>query len=224
MSARRLPCRGSPCVVAGRSGHGGVVQPRSDRSRGVRGLARVGRSVGAHRLRDPVRRWDGRFRSRHDLRPGRRRFVRTVMGQHLNLAGATLGATFAFLIARYIAGDWVARKAGGLLKRLVDGVEAEGWRFVAFVRLVPLFPFNLSTMSLGLTRIPLHQYVLATLGLHGAGSGRLYLARLRGAGGAGRRAECNPLRLACARPARRDCLAAATDPPPAPSAFMDRGC
>jgi uncharacterized membrane protein YdjX (TVP38/TMEM64 family)/rhodanese-related sulfurtransferase len=80
-----------------------------------------------------------------------------------NLTGATVGAILAFLIARYIAADWVARKAGGLLKRLIDGIDAEGWRFVAFVRLVPLFPFNLSNYVLGLTRIPLHHYVIATL-------------------------------------------------------------
>ncbi|HEY7245205.1 MAG TPA: VTT domain-containing protein [Xanthobacteraceae bacterium] len=84
-------------------------------------------------------------------------------GSLWNLTGGTLGATLAFLVARYIAGDWVARKAGGLLKRLIDGVDAEGWRFVAFVRLVPLFPFNLSNYALGLTRIPFHQYVIATL-------------------------------------------------------------
>lgn len=86
-----------------------------------------------------------------------------VWGSVWNLAGATLGATLAFLVARYLAGDWVARKAGGLLKRVMDGVDAEGWRFIAFVRLVPLFPFNLSNYVLGLTRIPLHHYVLATL-------------------------------------------------------------
>jgi uncharacterized membrane protein YdjX (TVP38/TMEM64 family)/rhodanese-related sulfurtransferase len=84
-------------------------------------------------------------------------------GSLWNLAGATLGATLAFLLARYIAGDWVVRKAGGLLKRLIEGVDAEGWRFVAFVRLVPLFPFNLSNYALGLTRIPLQHYVIATL-------------------------------------------------------------
>ena len=84
-------------------------------------------------------------------------------GSLWNLAGATLGATLAFLVARYIAGEWVARKAGGLLKRMIDGVDAEGWRFVAFVRLVPLFPFNLSNYALGLTRIPLRDYVIATL-------------------------------------------------------------
>ena len=60
-----------------------------------------------------------------------------LWGSVWNLTGATLGATLAFLVARYVAGDWVARRAGGLLKRLIDGVDAEGWRFVAFVRLVP---------------------------------------------------------------------------------------
>jgi uncharacterized membrane protein YdjX (TVP38/TMEM64 family)/rhodanese-related sulfurtransferase len=86
-----------------------------------------------------------------------------VWGSLWNLLGGTLGATLAFLVARYIVGDWVRHKAAGLLKRLIDGVDAEGWRFVAFVRLVPLFPFNLSNYVLGLTRIPLHHYIIATL-------------------------------------------------------------
>ena len=86
-----------------------------------------------------------------------------LWGSLWSLVGATLGATLAFLVARYIAGGWVARRAGGLLKRLIDGVDAEGWRFIAFVRLVPLFPFNLSNYALGLTRIPLVHYVIASL-------------------------------------------------------------
>lgn len=86
-----------------------------------------------------------------------------VWGSLWNLLGATLGATLAFLLARYIAGDRVERKAGGFLKRLIEGIDAEGWRFVAFVRLVPLFPFNLSNYALGLTRIPLLPYIVATL-------------------------------------------------------------
>jgi uncharacterized membrane protein YdjX (TVP38/TMEM64 family) len=86
-----------------------------------------------------------------------------VWGTVCNLVGATAGATLAFLVARYLAADWIARKAGGRLGRLIAGVEAEGWRFVAFVRLVPLFPFNLSNYALGLTRIPLGHYVLASL-------------------------------------------------------------
>lgn len=86
-----------------------------------------------------------------------------LWGTIFNLIGATLGATAAFLVGRYLAGDWVRRRAGPRLERLVAGVEAEGWRFVAFVRLVPLFPFNLSNYAFGLTRISLTHYVLATL-------------------------------------------------------------
>jgi uncharacterized membrane protein YdjX (TVP38/TMEM64 family)/rhodanese-related sulfurtransferase len=86
-----------------------------------------------------------------------------VWGTVLNLTGAALGATAAFLAARYLAGDWVRRRAGGRLDRLIAGVETEGWRFVAFVRLVPLVPFNLLNYALGLTRIPLIPYVLASL-------------------------------------------------------------
>jgi uncharacterized membrane protein YdjX (TVP38/TMEM64 family)/rhodanese-related sulfurtransferase len=81
-----------------------------------------------------------------------------VSGALYSLIGATLGATLAFLVARYLAADWVARRAGGRLKQLIEGVEAEGWRFVAFVRLVPLFPFNLVNYALGLTRIPFLAY------------------------------------------------------------------
>ena len=83
-------------------------------------------------------------------------------GALYSLAGATLGAVLAFLVARHLAGDWVARQTGGRLKQLIEGVEAEGWHFVAFVRLVPLFPFNVVNYALGLTRIPLAAYTLAS--------------------------------------------------------------
>jgi uncharacterized membrane protein YdjX (TVP38/TMEM64 family)/rhodanese-related sulfurtransferase len=85
-----------------------------------------------------------------------------VLGTFYNLTGATLGATLAFLIARYLASDWVAKKAGGRVKQLINGVEGEGWRFVAFVRLVPLFPFNLLNYALGLTRLKFSHYLIAT--------------------------------------------------------------
>jgi len=93
-----------------------------------------------------------------------------IAGTFYSLTGATLGATLAFLIARYLASGWVARRTGGRLAEFIKGVEAEGWRFVAFVRLVPLFPFNALNYALGLTRIPLGQYVIAS-----------YLAMLPGA-------------------------------------------
>ena len=86
-----------------------------------------------------------------------------LWGTLYNLTGATLGAGLAFLVARYLASDWVQSRLGGRAGRLLQGVEAEGWRFVAFTRLVPLFPFNLLNYALGLTRIPFLHYLAATL-------------------------------------------------------------
>ncbi|MBI5309017.1 MAG: TVP38/TMEM64 family protein [Planctomycetes bacterium] len=85
-----------------------------------------------------------------------------VWGTFYSLTGATIGATIAFLTARHLASDLILRKTGGRLRQLIDGVEAEGWRFVAFVRLVPLFPFNLLNYALGLTRIRLFHYVVTS--------------------------------------------------------------
>jgi uncharacterized membrane protein YdjX (TVP38/TMEM64 family) len=110
-----------------------------------------------------------------------------VAGTLYSLTGATLGATLSFLVARYLAADLVARRTGGRLAEFIQGVDAEGWRFVAFVRLVPLFPFNALNYALGLTRIPLRQYVAAS-----------FLAMLPGAaaytylGYAGREALAGP--------------------------------
>ena len=85
-----------------------------------------------------------------------------VLGTCYNLIGATLGATLAFLVARYLAANWVEQVTAGRLKQLKQGVEGEGWRFVAFVRLVPLFPFNLLNYALGLTRIKLSHYIITS--------------------------------------------------------------
>ena len=85
-----------------------------------------------------------------------------LWGTFYSLTAATIGATAAFAVARYVASDWARRRAGGWMRNLIDGVEQEGWRFVAFVRLVPFLPFNLLNYALGLTRIRLAHYVLAS--------------------------------------------------------------
>ncbi len=48
------------------------------------------------------------------------------------------------------------------LKQLINGVEIEGWRFFAFTRLVPIFPFNLLNYALGLTKMKLLDYTFFT--------------------------------------------------------------
>ncbi len=85
-----------------------------------------------------------------------------VWGTFYNLSAATIGAIISFVAARYLAQDWVEKKTAGRLKALKQGVEGEGWKFVAFVRLVPLFPFNLLNYALGLTNIKLCQYSWAS--------------------------------------------------------------
>jgi len=85
-----------------------------------------------------------------------------VYGTFYSLSAATLGAMASFLISRYLASDWVNKKAAGRTQQLITGVENEGWRFVAFTRLVPLFPFNLLNYALGLTKISFSQYSIAT--------------------------------------------------------------
>ncbi|MDH5559729.1 MAG: VTT domain-containing protein [Deltaproteobacteria bacterium] len=91
-------------------------------------------------------------------------------GTFYNLTGATVGAGLSFLAARHLLGDWVESKTRGRLAQLKQGVEREGWQFVAFVRLIPLFPFNLLNYALGLTRIRFWTYLAVT-----------YLAMLPGA-------------------------------------------
>lgn len=79
------------------------------------------------------------------------------------ITGATLGASLAFLTARYLARDWVASKlAGPRWARLDLEVERHGWKMVAFTRLIPAFPFNLLNYAFGLTGIRFSHYVLAT--------------------------------------------------------------
>jgi uncharacterized membrane protein YdjX (TVP38/TMEM64 family) len=85
------------------------------------------------------------------------------LGTLLDLVGGSLGAALAFLVARYVARDWLEARAGPRLQGIMRSVDAEGWRFVAFVRLVPIFPYNIVNYLFGLTHIPFHHYVLATV-------------------------------------------------------------
>jgi uncharacterized membrane protein YdjX (TVP38/TMEM64 family) len=85
-----------------------------------------------------------------------------IWGTVYALVGATLGATVAFLAARTVGRDWTEQKLSGPLKKIKQGVDKSGWEFVASVRLVPVIPFNLLNYALGLTRIRLLPYVLAS--------------------------------------------------------------
>ena len=82
------------------------------------------------------------------------------------ITGATIGATIAFLIARFMGRDWVEARlgsAGSKRMRELDGyVEKKGWKIVAITRLIPLFPFNFLNYAFGLTKVRLSHYVVAS--------------------------------------------------------------
>jgi uncharacterized membrane protein YdjX (TVP38/TMEM64 family) len=81
--------------------------------------------------------------------------------------GATLGAALAFLVARYVARDAVARRiAGNARFAAIDrAVAREGLKIVTLLRLAPIFPFNLMNYGLGLTKVRFRDYVLASVGM-----------------------------------------------------------
>lgn len=81
--------------------------------------------------------------------------------------GASLGAAGAFLIARYLARDWVEGKLQAKPRfRTIDGAVAQQGRKIAFLlRLSPIFPFNLLNYALGLTKVKFSDYLIACFGM-----------------------------------------------------------
>ncbi len=79
-------------------------------------------------------------------------------------AGSVLGATAAFLVGRYFARDWVAKKIEGNdgFAAIDRAVATDGWKIVGLTRLSPAFPFSLLHYAFGLTQVKLRDYVLAS--------------------------------------------------------------
>ena len=77
---------------------------------------------------------------------------------------ATLGATAAFLLGRYLARDAIARRIDGneRFAAMDRAVASEGWKIVGLTRLSPMFPFTLLNYAFGITRVKLSHYVLAS--------------------------------------------------------------
>lgn len=69
--------------------------------------------------------------------------------------GSTIGATLACLASRFILRQWVQDRFGDKLKAINDGVEKEGGFYLFTLRLIPVFPFFVINLVMGLTRMPL---------------------------------------------------------------------
>ena len=87
----------------------------------------------------------------------------SVLGTFLVNAGATLGATVAFLSARFIFRDWVENKFNDKLVFINNGISDNPISYLLFLRLVPLFPFFLVNLVLGVTQVRLSIYFLSTM-------------------------------------------------------------
>jgi len=90
-----------------------------------------------------------------------------IQGSIYVFIGATIGATLAFLIGRYLARDWISKKIAGNKKfSAIDrAVGKEGFKIVLLTRLSPIFPFNLLNYGMGITGVSLKDYVLASVGM-----------------------------------------------------------
>lgn len=86
-----------------------------------------------------------------------------LWGVIYTIISSTIGACIAFLVSRYIGREWITGKLRSpKWKKLAEMVEQQGWKAVAFTRLIPIFPFNLLNYAFGLTRVKFSHYALAT--------------------------------------------------------------
>ncbi len=71
---------------------------------------------------------------------------------------STIGATLACFVSRFILRDWVQGKFGDRLKTIDEGIEREGAFYLFTLRLIPVFPFWLINLLMGLTKMPLKTF------------------------------------------------------------------
>ena len=76
-----------------------------------------------------------------------------VLGTVIVSFASTIGATLAFLSSRYLLRDWVQGKFGERLRAIDDGLAKDGAFYLFTLRLIPVFPFFVINLLMGLTRI-----------------------------------------------------------------------
>ena len=68
---------------------------------------------------------------------------------------STIGATLACFVSRFLLREWVQKRLGERLRTIHDGIKQEGKFYLFTLRLIPVFPFFVVNLVMGLTRIPL---------------------------------------------------------------------
>lgn len=85
-----------------------------------------------------------------------------VVGTIVVSFASTIGATIAFLTSRYLLGDWVENKFGQRLKNINEGIKRDGVFYLISIRLVPAFPFFVVNLLMGLTKMQVWKYFIAS--------------------------------------------------------------
>ncbi|MET2952910.1 TVP38/TMEM64 family protein [Vibrio harveyi] len=75
---------------------------------------------------------------------------------------STIGATIAFLSSRYLLREWVQSKFGNKLGAINQGVEKDGAFYLFSLRLIPVFPFFLINLLMGLTPMTIARFYLTS--------------------------------------------------------------
>jgi uncharacterized membrane protein YdjX (TVP38/TMEM64 family) len=87
----------------------------------------------------------------------------SIMGTVYAVVSASIGATLAFLVTRYLLRDFILERFGSRLEGMNRELELRGLNYLLFLRLVPIFPFFLINLAAGLTRLPLRTFIFGTL-------------------------------------------------------------
>ncbi len=79
---------------------------------------------------------------------------------------SSIGATLAFLVSRFLLRDWVLARFGDKLSSINQGVEKEGAFYLFSLRLVPIFPFFVINLAMGLTPLKAGLfYIVSQIGM-----------------------------------------------------------
>ena len=79
---------------------------------------------------------------------------------------SSIGSTFCFLFSRYVLRNYTQNKFSKYLEKVNKGIETDGWLYLLFLRLSPIFPFFIINLVFGLTKMrALEFYLVSQVGM-----------------------------------------------------------
>ena len=79
---------------------------------------------------------------------------------------SSIGSTFCFLFSRYALRAYIQKRFSNYLEKINKGIETDGWLYLLFLRLSPIFPFFIINLVFGLTKMKtLEFYVVSQIGM-----------------------------------------------------------